>query len=158
MTVIECGIGSGRNRRALHAAGLAVDDFEAIVPGKRYDGALSTHHLLHGTRESIATELNTIAGALRNHGVLYATFGSKRDSRFGHGQKRGSQTYAPTLGDEIGVPHTFWDEARLRTLLGEHFRIESLNETVVDDIAGRWAHQEQPLQNAVHWFAVLLRQ
>ncbi len=156
-SVIECGNGSGRNRRTLHAAGFVVDDFAALVPGRRYDAALSTHHLLHGTPDGIATDLGRLADSLRIDGRLYATFGSTGDSRFGQGQRLGSHTYAPTEGDEIGVPHTFWDEAALRSLLGQHFRIESLNETIVDEIAGRWAHQENPLKNAVHWFAVLLR-
>ncbi|MHB8461917.1 MAG: hypothetical protein ACYDA1_04665 [Vulcanimicrobiaceae bacterium] len=157
MNVVECGVGSGRNRRAMHAAGLFVDDFEALVPGKRYDGGLSTHYLLHGTPESIATTLGGLADALCVDGVLYATFGSIGDDRFGRGQKLGSHVYASTKGDEIGVPHTFWDEPQLRSVLEQRYRIESLSETVVDEIADRWAHQEQPLRNAVHWFAVLLR-
>lgn len=157
-SIIECGIGSGRNRRALHAAGFVVDDFSALAPGRRYDGALSTHHLLHGTQESIATDLERLADALRIEGTLYATFGSTGDERFGRGRKLAPHVFAPTSGDEIGVPHTFWDEADLRSLLDQRFRIESLDEIIVDDIAGRWAHQEQPLHNAVHWFAILLRQ
>jgi len=108
--------------------------------------------LLHGFPNEIAATVASVANQLEPHGLLYATFGSQRDARFGTGEKLGEQTYAPTEGDERGIPHTYFNEPELRKLLEPHFEIERLEEVPVDMIAGTWAHQQKPLTNATHWF------
>lgn len=118
------------------------------------DGALSTHALLHGTEAEISALLDRIANQLAPGAPLYGTFGSVRDARNGRGEQRGQHTFAPLDGDERGIAHTYFDEPRLRALLERQFSIESLEERDVDTIAGTWAHQEQPLERAVHWFAI----
>ncbi|MBV8196925.1 MAG: hypothetical protein JO263_02210 [Candidatus Eremiobacteraeota bacterium] len=55
------------------------------------------------------------------------------------------------------MPHVYFDEPRLRALLEPLFEIEALEEQDVDRIVGRWAHQQQPLSGAVHWFAIARR-
>jgi len=161
--VLEFASGAGRNTRALREAGfevVTIDDPTAAsaapfagVPG-RFAAALSTHGLLHGAPAIVVENVSQIARRLAKKGMLYATFGSVRDSRFGRGERIDASTFAPSEGDERGVPHVFFDRDQLVALLGPHFTIESLEEHVVDDVAGSWAHRERPLSGAVHWLAV----
>jgi SAM-dependent methyltransferase len=156
--ILEVGTGSGRNAAALAAAGLAfvsIGESAPIAPLERagsFAAALSTHALLHGTPATIRLRLLEIARVLEPGGLLYATFGSTRDARFGRGERIDAATYAPSDGDEAGVAHAFFDEARLRELLGEAFAIAAMEEVAVDEVAGKWAHANAPLRDAVHWF------
>jgi hypothetical protein len=161
--VLDFATGSGRNSAALERAGLRVariDDATAASPSPfaAVDGpfaaVVSTHGLLHGTRAIIAANLAAIAKLLTPSGVLYATFGSVHDSRFGVGKRIEAATYALDEGDEAGIPHTFFSREELTALLEPHFVIESLEERSVDDIAATWAHHEAPLADAMHWFVV----
>ena len=159
--VLELGAGSGRNTAALLAAGLRVD---ALAEGQeitdrsgRYAAVLSTHALLHGTPVTIAGHAERIAAALHSGGLLFATFGSVRDARYGVGVPLDAYTFAPASGDELGVPHAFFDEVRLRALLVTGFTIESLAEHCVDAIAGHWAHPQERLRDARHWFVIATR-
>ncbi|MGC2244031.1 MAG: hypothetical protein WBA06_10435 [Candidatus Aquilonibacter sp.] len=152
--VLEVGSGSGRNTHALVAAGFAVSTLPTQEPCV---AGLSTHALLHGTPRSIGGQLSAIADALEPEGLLFATFGSVRDARYGVGEKHEAHVYAPREGDEIGVMHAYFDTERLQTLLAPHFSIESMREVDVDDIAGTWAHATAPLRGAVHWFVVAAR-
>ena len=163
LPVLEFASGSGRNSAALEKSGFRVvriDDAIAASPSPfaavdgPFAGVLSTHGLLHGTAAIIAANIRTIAELVTPNGVLYATFGSVNDSRFGIGQRLDAATYAPADGDEAGIAHTFFNREGIRTLLESHFAIQSLEERSVDEIAGKWAHRETPLANAVHWFAV----
>ena len=156
--VIEIGHGSGRNHRALEAAGFEVVHLGAeAAPAGGAAGALSTHALLHGTPEEIAALLVEIARGLAAGAPFLATFGSQRDARFGAGTRLGPATFAPTEGDERGIAHTYFDEAELRSTLDERFAIAELREVDVDAIAGGWAHERAPLSGAVHWFVVAHR-
>ena len=152
--ILEIGSGSGRNTAALRRAGFAVDEYDDRRGGS-YEGALSTHALLHGTPATIAQQLSAIAALLEPGSPLYASFGSMRDARYGVGRRIEDDVFAPVDGDERGVAHAFFDDRRLAELLEPHFSIEALDEIGVDDIAGRWAHERAPLQGAVHWFALL---
>jgi Methyltransferase domain len=160
-SVLDFAAGSGRNTRALRAAGfvvVAIDDVAAASESPfagvhdRFDAALSTHGLLHGTLASVASRLDAIGGRLVPCGLLYATFGSIDDARFGHGKRFDDATFAPDDGDEAGVAHVYFDRDRLVGLLKPHFEIESLDEHRVDDIVGTWAHAQRPLRGAAHWF------
>ena len=165
--VLDFGYGSGRNTASLKAAGftvVAIDDAAAgaaeplrAIP-ERFDAAISTHGLLHGTHDAIASRVRAIAERLRAGGLFYATLGSSRDKRFGQGLHLGDCTFAPVDGDEHGVPHTYYDRDRAMAMLVPYFHIESLDEAGVDEIAGSWAHSARPLHGAVHWFAILRRQ
>jgi SAM-dependent methyltransferase len=158
--ILDFGCGSGRNTAALLRAGFAVtaiDDGAANqAPAgltERFAAVLSTHGLLHGTTPSIELRLRAIAGLLDLDGLLFASFGSSHDARFGDGERVAADTYVPTHGDERGVAHTFLRRAQVRALLESHFVIELLEEHGVDEIAGSWAHPNR-LSGAVHWFAV----
>ncbi len=156
--VIEIGTGSGRNAAALAAAGLpyvSIGQSAPIAPlvvAQRFNAALSTHALLHGTPHSIANRLAEIARALEAGSPLYATFGSTADARYGSGDRIDDATFAPVDGDERGVAHAYFDESHLRALLSPHFEPVHIEAVAVDSIAGAWAHLTAPLHGAVHWF------
>ena len=152
--ILEIGTGSLRNRAALEAAGHAVDSFaQAPEAPAVYDGAISTHALLHGTRDAVAGELRRIARVLRPGAPFYATFASVRDERFGKGIQIDPYAFAPSTGDEAGVAHAFFDEPALRAAVEPLFSIESVDERNVDAVVGRWAHA-QPPRGSVHFFLV----
>jgi hypothetical protein len=159
--VMDFGCGQRRNTAALRAAGLDVFSLDderagdaaaiATIPD-RFDAVLATHALLHGTPKGIAERIDAIAGLLHPGGVFAATFASIRDARYGRGERIADQTFAPSEGDERGVAHAYYDEPRLRAVLGAYFTVVSLEERGVDGVAGRWAHPTTPLRGAVHWF------
>jgi SAM-dependent methyltransferase len=158
--VLDFAAGGGRNTEALRNAGFdvtAVDDETAMnadpIAGGAgtFDAVISTHGFLHGTTDAIAMRLEVVADRLEPNGLLFATFGSTLDARFGKGRRVEASTYAPIHGDERGVAHTYFDRAQLDEVLALRYDVESLEERVVDEIAGRWAH-EAPLSKAVHWF------
>ena len=152
--ILEIGTGSLRNRAALEAAGHAVDSFaQAPEAPPVYDAAISTHALLHGTRDSIARELRRIACALRPGAPFHATFASVRDERFGKGTQIDRYAFAPESGDEAGVAHAYFDEPALRGAIEPLFAIESVEERNADAIIGRWAHARPP-RGSVHFFLV----
>jgi hypothetical protein len=161
--VLDFAAGNGRNADALRAAGFTVvpiDDAAAAsrlplsgIDG-RFDAAISTHGLLHGTVSIVASNLAAITEGLDSKGLLYATFGSTRDARFGQGQRLDDWSFSPIGGDERGVAHAYFDRERLVALLERHYTLECLEERDVDTLAGEWAHRERRLQGAVHWFAI----
>jgi hypothetical protein len=152
--VLELGAGSGRNTRALREAGLEVSTLPTQRPCA---AALTTHALLHGTPAAIAARLDAVADALEPGAPLFATFASVNDARYGAGDALEPHVYAALDGDEAGVAHAYFDDDRLRALLAPRFTIESMHESDVDDVAGKWAHRTQPLRGAVHWFVVAVR-
>ena len=161
--VLDFSAGSGRNTEALRRAGFAVvaiaDNaaaFAAPLPGEppSFNAILSTHGLLHGTPQAIAARVRALAQRLESGGLLYATFGSSRDARFGQGERIDDSTFSPDDGDERGVAHAYFDRHQLFALLDRDFDVELLREHSVDDVAGSWAHRERPLTGAVHWYAI----
>lgn len=163
LRVLEIGSGNGRNtiaieRAGLHPTAIADSEIETTLPrlSIRFDGALSTHALLHGTVPSISETVAAVARLLRANAPFYATFGSTRDRRYGYGARVDDNVYVEESGDEAGVEHAYFAQEQLRTILQRHFTIEYLAEVDVDEIAGSWAHRD-PLRGAIHWFAHLHR-
>ncbi len=161
--VLDFAAGSGRNGAALRSAGFAVvtvDDETAASPAPLrgatgpFAAVVSTHGFLHGATPAVAARVGAIAASLARGGLLYASFGSTRDARFGRGERIDRATFAPAEGDERGVAHAYFDRETLRSLLERYFKIESLDEHGVDALAGTWAHRRAPLSGAVHWFAI----
>lgn len=158
-SVLEIGPGSGRNTCALREAGVevtpippeaaALDALESRV----FDAVLCTHALLHGTPPSIEATTRHAAALMKPGAMLFATYGSTSDARFGSGRKISAHTYAPEDGDEAGVAHSYFSAGEVRELL-KPLDVLEIVETPVDDIAGKWAHRTAPLAGAVHWFAV----
>ena len=163
LPMLDFGAGSGRNTRALRAAGhrvVSVADSvaESTTPlagiTDRFAAAISSHGLLHGMPSAVADKVGAIAARLEPVGLLYATFGSSGDARFGEGERLDDWTFAPKDGDERGVAHAYFDRDRLIALLAPHFTVDSLEERAVDDVVGNWAHPQSPLRGAMHWFVI----
>ena len=151
--ILLVGVGSGRHLAALHAAGLTVEAVEAGAPLPArfdFDGALSTHALLHGRPETIAATLAAVAARLRDGATFAFTLGSTRDPRFGQGVRLDDSTWAPEAGDEAGVAHAYFDERGVRALL-DGWEIVALTEGDASATAGAWAHPSGTA-SLVHWF------
>jgi hypothetical protein len=177
--ILLLGVGSGRHIPPLLAANLridvleedakragaasarfAADDRVRVAHGRydepppfdaTYDGALSTHALLHGRPETVAAVLATLASAMRPGAPLHVTLGSRRDPRFGAGTPFDEATRVATTGTEAGIPHAYFDEVSARRLLSD-WEILSLEERSAAETAGRWAHNPSELESMVHWF------
>ncbi len=152
--VLVLGAGDGRNLAPFREREIAVNVVAAggslATPATPYDGVLSTHGLLHGTRTAVAGRIAAIRSLLTGDGLLYGTFGSANDPRCGAGiSVGGGDGWAPRTGDEAGVVHAYFDEAALRRSL-TGFTILRLDERDAAEIVGRWAHAPggDPI---VHW-------
>jgi hypothetical protein len=156
--VIEVGTGSGRNTRALVEAripNVTVPDSTPYtqLPGTRdsYGAALSTHAYLHGTSAKLRAGIAELRRVLRPNAPIFITLGSFKDARYGLGIPFDERSFAPGEGDELGIPHAYFDrDGVIELLFG--FDIVSLEEVDVDDIVGRWAHDDDELPGRVHWF------
>ncbi len=141
---------SMRGKRAGKSLTVRKRDFASRrVVGDRYDDEACSAQGFGVTPASCGEVEDGASG-----GLLYATFGSTRDTRFGQGKRIDDSTFAPTQGDERGVAHAYFDRERLLSILDRYFIVESLSEECVDDVAGTWAHRERPLDGAAHWFAI----
>lgn len=169
--VLLLGYGSGRNLPVLLGAGAHVTILEAgaerassaaaVFGGDPrvnlergagpFAAALSTHALLHGTPESIATAVASVLDHLCRGAPFFLTLGTKSDPRFGTGRALGRDTYAADSGSEAGIPHTYFDEGGVRSLLRD-FTIGTLEETSAAESAGAWAHTEHERATLRHWF------
>ncbi len=136
--------------RVVHVESL-VDSDPAAVCGRAYDGALSTHALLHGRLGDVVATVAAARALVRVGAPLYATFGSTRDPRFGAGTQLDAATFAPIVGPEAGIAHTFFDQRGIRALL-DAFKIETLVETDAAEYVGTWAHAAGDAASIVHWF------
>lgn len=182
--VLVLGVGNGRNVPPLVAAGLRVAAVEedperargaaarfAAEPAVRIvraryagpypfaggcAGALSTSALLHGTLASAGAAVAAVRARLRPGAPFFATFGSRRDPRFGAGTRIDDATYAPTDGGEAGVPHLYCDEPALRALLAGFGSLD-LREGSAAETAGAWAHAPGEAAGLRHWFVRAFR-
>lgn len=161
--VIEVGSGGGRNTRALRAAGVQVVSLDDAQPYTQLPAgratmaaALSTHGYLHGTGPKLRAGLVELARVLRPGAPAYLTLGSIADVNYGFGTAIDEHTFAPGDGPEAGVPHVYLDRGAVEEFLAG-FIIESLEETDVDAIVGRWAHGEDEPPGKRHWFVVARR-
>jgi hypothetical protein len=157
--VLEVAAGSGRNTAALRESGLTVvstrdDELYTQLPGGRsaYGAALSTHGYLHGTVAKLRLGVAELRRVLAPGAPIAITLGSIADARYGFGERLDDNTFAPGDGDEIGIPHAYFDRDGVTELMRGSFAIESLDEVDVDAIAGRWAHEDP--HGMRHWFVV----
>jgi len=177
--VLLLGIGSGRNVPPLLAAGFGIDAVDSD-PGRalasatcfaaqssvrvacapyagplpfahRYDAALSTHALLHGTLQAIAAAVNAVRDGLLAGAPFFATLGSKNDSRFGADERVDDETFVPLRGAERGIAHTYVGADGARALFAD-FVVESLEEVSGGTGVGRWAHDDADASTIVHWY------
>ena len=160
--VIEVGTGSGRNTRALVSAGIPVagvpdSALYTQLPGTRenYGAALSTHAYLHGSSDKVRAGLAELRRVLMPNAPVFITLGSFRDVRYGLGIPVDERSFAPGEGDEIGIPHAYFDRDGVIEMLAGYV-IDTMEEVDVDDIVGRWAHEDD-VGGRVHWFVAARR-
>jgi hypothetical protein len=157
--ILDYCSGSGRNTAYLRNQGFEVVElldedaaaFDRSPPDGPFAGIVSSHGLLHGFAPAMHPRIAGLAGRSKPDGWMCATFGSKRDARFGKGVRLAEDTFAARDGDEPGVPHAYFDERSLRAMLGVFFEITLLAERDATQTSGDWAHAT-PLSDAVHWF------
>jgi hypothetical protein len=131
---------------------VSVQSYDAALPFRGpYDGALSTHALLHGSTEVVHRALRNVAAVLRDGAPLHLVLGSRADPRYGRGRALGDGAFAADEGSEAGVPHVYFDESGVREALAE-FEIVSLEEGSAAQTAGRWSHSADESERIVHWF------
>jgi tellurite methyltransferase len=177
--VLLLGLGNGRNLPPLLSGAVGVDaldddatrtasirerfasevglrvaeqayDAPLPFPGP-YDGALSTHALLHGSPVLVRAALRNVAAVLREGAPLHVVLGSRSDPRFGRGRSLGDGVFTDEDGSEAGVPHVYFDEAGVSDVL-DAFEIVSLEEGSAAQTAGRWTHSPDESERIVHWF------
>jgi len=177
--ILLLGIGSGRNVPVLLGAGADVEVIEEhrqraqamrahfgaqtrlrISDGAyagpfpiagSFDGALSTHALLHGTPAGVASAVASVRERLFSGAHFFTTLGSKSDHRFGAGTRVAADAFAPSDGAEAGVAHAYFDEAGVRALFAG-FSIATIEEHDASQSAGRWAHDADDAAGTIHWF------
>ena len=128
------------------------------LPGSReaYAAALSTHAYLHGPSAKLRAGIADLRRVLKRGAPIFITLGSFKDARYGLGIPFDERSFAPGEGAELGIPHAYFDrDGVIELLFG--FRIESLEEVEVDEIVGRWAHDDE-IAGRVHWFVEARRQ
>lgn len=157
--ILEIAGGSGRNTRYLVEAGFEVlstrdDEPYTQLPGGRdtFAAALSTHGYLHGAVPKLRIGLAELRRVLQPGASIAITLGSMHDARFGFGEMVDENTYAAGEGDEAGIPHAYFDRDGVTELMKSGYKIVLLEEVNVDDLVGRWAH-ENPVE-MWHWFVI----
>lgn len=160
--VIEVGTGSGRNTRVLVEARIPVTGIpdntpytQLEYPRETFGAALSTHAYLHGTSAKVRAGIGELRRVLQPDAFAYITLGSLRDARYGLGMPLDERSFAPGAGDEVGIPHAYFDRDGVTEVMAG-YAVESLDEVEVDEIVGRWAHEDD-VGGLVHWFVVARR-
>jgi hypothetical protein len=156
--VLVVGDGGGRNSRALRDAGLDVTALgderpytQLDLPARRFAAALSTHAYLHGTTPKIHLGFAQLDRVLLPGASVFCTLGSIQDVRYGYGDQLDPNTFAPGEGPEQGVPHAYFDRDGAIEVL-RPLEVASIEEVLVDDIVGKWAHVDSEPPGKVHWF------
>jgi hypothetical protein len=152
ITIVEADTARRTTAAERFAGNARVSVYASIAESHgAYDAVLSTHALLHGTPATVRATIEALTHHLTPNAPLHITLGSKRDPRFGTGQKIAPDSYAPETGSETGVPHAYFDEPGIRNLL-HSFTIEALEEASATESAGTWAHTESESATLRHWF------
>ncbi len=92
---------------------------------------------------------------LRPNAPVFITLGSFRDVRYGLGIPVDERSFAPGEGDEVGIPHAYFDRDGVIEMMAGYV-IDTMEEVDVDDIVGRWAHEDD-VGGRVHWFVIARR-
>jgi SAM-dependent methyltransferase len=160
--ILEVGTGRGRNRRALEAAGFVVEALDDAVPYTQlpaaratFAAAIATHAYLHGATAKLRAGFAELARVLVPGAPAFVTLGSIDDARFGFGEEFDEATFAPGDGDEAGIPHGYYDRHGVTDVV-RPFVVRDAENVDVDEIVGRWAHDDpEDIGGRRHWFCEL---
>ncbi|MFZ1946997.1 MAG: class I SAM-dependent methyltransferase [bacterium] len=87
------------------------------LPSEAFDVVLSYNVIYHGSREEFAQAIQHVRRLLKRDGVFFFTCPSRRDGKYGFGEKVAPHTYRCTRSITPGDIHYFADEEDLAQLL-----------------------------------------
>ena len=119
---------------------LCANMFEFKIPKDKYDLVISISTIHHGTKEQVQNLINRIHEAIVPNGKIFITVpdfeSSKKWNTFKNHEEIAKGTFAPLLGPEKGLPHSFYTKEEAQKLFLK-FRDVKLD---LDEI-GRWVAQ-----------------
>ena len=180
--VLDVGSGAGRHLPSLTGAGLTAVAFDISPRGLRlgrerggegavhvlgdfrgrfpfpdaaFDGVLTIKAVNHATPPEVRIAFAEMTRVLKAGGCLYGSVISSLDARYGDGQEIAEHTFVHDRPPETGVPHHYFTEKALRTLLAGYAGLDlSLVERVVspdEPIFGKYHFREGVAPVLRHW-------
>jgi 2-polyprenyl-3-methyl-5-hydroxy-6-metoxy-1,4-benzoquinol methylase len=119
---------------------LCVNMFEFEIPKNKYDLVISISTIHHGRKDQVQNLINIIYEAIVENGKIFITVpdfeSSKKWNTFKDHKEVAEGTFAPLLGPEKGLPHSFYTKEEAQKLFSR-FRDLQLDL----DGHGRWVAQ-----------------
>ncbi len=88
-----------------------------LFPEESFDLVLAYNVLYHGYRETFKEAVGRVYGWLRPGGLFFFTCPTRRDDRYGNGEKAAPHTYKPLNSIHPGDIHYFADESDISDFL-----------------------------------------
>jgi SAM-dependent methyltransferase len=163
---LDIGCGTGKYLKLLQAGGFGIDGIDSSptaveiaqrelgpgaritcadmfgydIPENRYDLILSVSTIHHGTKEQVRQLVDKIHRSIAENGKIFITLpdlaSSKKWNTFKEHQKLAEGTYAPLVGPEKGLPHSFYSQEEIKELFSSFKNLQ------MDlDERGRWIIQ-----------------
>jgi cyclopropane fatty-acyl-phospholipid synthase-like methyltransferase len=164
--VLDIGCGTGKYLKFLKASGFKTDGidssetavkmtkkslgddskivfvnmFDFRIPKNKYDIIISVATIHHGTKRQVRNLVNRIHSALINRGKIFITLPNYENrirwDTFKKQKEIAPGTYAPLLGPEKGLPHSFYTKVEVKKLFSKY---KNLKLKLIDH--GRWVIQ-----------------
>ena len=119
---------------------VCVNMFEFEKPANKHDLIVSIATIHHGTKEQVQNLINRIYAVLAENGKAFITVpdfeNRKKWDTFKDREEIAPGTYAPLLGPEKGLPHSFYTKEEAEKLFS-NFK----NVVLKLDAIGRWVIQ-----------------
>jgi len=119
---------------------LCVNMFEFDITKNRYDLVISINTIHHGTKQQIQNLINLIYEALVDDGKVFITVPDFKNTNkwntFKDHEKLAEGTFAPLIGPEKGLPHSFYKKEEVQKLFSKFRDLQ-----VVLDSHDRWVAQ-----------------
>lgn len=113
------------------------DMFDYQIPDQKYDFIISISTIHHGLKVEVSTLVDKIYYALLPEGKIFITLpdfeSNNKLNAFNDQEKLAPETYAPLIGPEKGLAHSFYSESEIKEIF-KKFKNVKLD---LDEI-GRW--------------------
>jgi len=110
------------------------DYTQDLFPGESFDFILSCNVLYHGYMETFREAIRLIHGWLRPGGRVFFTCPTRKDGKYGSGEKAAPHTYRPVNSIHPGDIHYFADEGDISDFLSKFHDISmTVNEHYWDN-------------------------
>jgi len=97
--------------------------FEFEIPKNKFDLIISVSTIHHGTKEQVQSLVNKIHDAIIDNGKIFITLpnigNAVEKGFFKNEQNLGNGTYAPTSGEEKGLPHSHYTKKEIMELFSK---------------------------------------